>query len=132
MPPFVSTSALVVDGERLLVVLDPVRGEPVLPGGHLKWREAPEGAVVREVREETGYEIRPRALVGVFAGEDWSGEPGIVRIVYQADIVGGSLRSSHEGEAKWISLRELTASSTRDAPLVQLWLERCGDNASRI
>lgn len=131
MPPFVSTSALVLDGERLLAVLDPIRGEPVLPGGHLKWRESPEAAVVREVREETGYEVRPRMLLGVFSGEEWSGEPGIVRIVYQADVVAGSLRSSHEGEARWVPLQQIAFSATRDAPLVQLWLNRRVDGASQ-
>ena len=47
MPPFVSTSAIVVEGDKLLVVIDPIRQEPVLPGGHLKWREGPEAALVR-------------------------------------------------------------------------------------
>jgi ADP-ribose pyrophosphatase YjhB (NUDIX family) len=124
MPPFVSTSALVVEGDRLLVVIDPIRHEPVLPGGHLKWREKPEAAVVREVREETGIVIEPRDLVGVFAGEEWSGEPGIVRLIYEARPCGGVLTSSPEGEARWMLFSELAQSHTRDAPVLRIWLAR--------
>lgn len=124
MPPFVSTCALVLDGERILVVIDPIRREPVLPGGHLKWSETPEGAVVREVREETGLTIHPSELFGAFAGQEWTGEGGVIRIVYQARVVEGELASSPEGEAMWMPVHDLVTSETRDAPLVRHWLER--------
>jgi ADP-ribose pyrophosphatase YjhB (NUDIX family) len=123
MPPFVSASAVVVDGDRILSVLDPVLSEPTLPGGHLKWRETVVDALVREVREETGYLIEPRELLGVFSGEEWAGEPGIVRVIYEAAVVGGTLASSGEGEACWRPLRELARADTRDAPIIQRWLE---------
>lgn len=119
MPPFVSTSALVVDGLRILVVADPIRQEPILPGGHLKWKEEPKVALVREVKEETGYVIEPHELIDAFTGPEWAGEQGVVRLVYRATIVGGSLTSSPEGEASWMLLEELLASRTRDAALVQ-------------
>jgi 8-oxo-dGTP diphosphatase len=122
MPPFVSTSALVLDGDQLLVVIDPIRREPVLPGGHLKWREKPEAAVVREVREETGMLVELTRLVGVFAGEEWSGEPGIVRLIYEARACGGVLTSSAEGEARWLPFNDIARSATRDAPVLQAWL----------
>lgn len=122
MPPFVSASAVVVDGERVLVVMDPIRREPVLPGGHLSWRESPTDAVVREVREETGYLIRPEKLLGVYTGQQLVGEEGIVRLVYESTVAGGALTSSHEGEAIWIPVKELAGSDTRDAPIVRSWL----------
>lgn len=124
MPPFVSTSALVLDGDQLLVVIDPIHREPVLPGGHLKWREKPEAAVVREVREETGILIELQTLVGVFSGEEWSGEPGIVRVIYEARACGGVLTSSAEGEARWLPFSDVAQSATRDAPVLQAWLAR--------
>jgi 8-oxo-dGTP diphosphatase len=121
MPSFVSTSAIVVDGQSLLVVVDAIRNEAVLPGGHLKWDEDPQEAVIREVREETGYTIEPGDLIGVFAGKERAGERGIVRLVYEASVVGGALTSSGEGEARWLPLAEVAASETRDAWLVQMW-----------
>jgi ADP-ribose pyrophosphatase YjhB (NUDIX family) len=121
MPPFVSTSAIVTDGDRLLVVIDPIRREPILPGGHLRWNENPEQAVVREVREETGIVIEPEALVAVVAGEEWTGENGVVRIVYTGSVEGGSLSSSEEGEAAWLPLIQAEEQMLRDAPIVARW-----------
>lgn len=121
MPPFVSASALVARDGRLLVVHDPIQDEPVLPGGHLKWRETPVDGLVREVWEETGYLVEPRSLVTVVAGPEWAGEPGVVRIVYTAEIIGGALASSPEGEATWHDIEMLASSSTRDAAIVQVW-----------
>lgn len=123
MPPFVSTSALIMVNDRVLVVIDPIRREPVLPGGHLKWRESPEQAVVREVREETGFHVHPLHLLGVYAGEQFSGEPGIVRIVWKAELAGGALTSSAEGHATWLSAEDIAASETRDAFLVRAWVD---------
>jgi ADP-ribose pyrophosphatase YjhB (NUDIX family) len=124
MPPFVSASALIEREGRVLVVVDAIRREPVLPGGHLKWRETPQDALVREVWEETGYLIKPVDLLTVVAGKEWAGEPGVVRVVYTARIIGGALKSSAEGEACWDDVESLTTSSTRDGPILRLWRER--------
>lgn len=121
MPPFVSTSAIVVEGDKLLVVIDPIRQEPVLPGGHLKWREGPEAALVREVYEETGFHVATTGLHGVFSGEVWAGEPGVLRVIYTARVTGGALRSSPEGEARWCAIADLVSSSTRDRRLIAGW-----------
>lgn len=124
MPPFVSASAVVYAGENVLVVLDPIRREPILPGGHLMWRETPEDAARREVREETGIEVELEGLVAVVSGVQWAGEPGIVRVIYAAQPTGGQIRSSGEGAAQWMPASALAHSPTRDAALVQLWLDR--------
>ena len=68
--------------------------------GRREWRERPVDAVQRETREETGLIVETGSLVGVFAGEELTGEPGIVRVVYEAIAVSGRLRSSAEGEAR--------------------------------
>ena len=121
MPPFVSTSALVVEGSQILVVIDPIRREPILPGGHLAWDESPEAAAMREVREETGIEIEIEALLGVLSGEVLAGERGIVRVVYRGKVTGGSLQSSAEGAACWMEIDDVTAAAGRDAPIVRRW-----------
>lgn len=124
MPPFVSASAVVVEQGRVLMVIDPIRDEPVLPGGHLHWKERPEEGMAREVEEETGYRVEPASLLAVLAGDEWVGERGIVRIIYHAVRVAGDLRSSPEGEAIWLDAIVVAASSSRDAGIVKLWLAR--------
>lgn len=119
IPPFVSTSAIVQDGDRILTIFDAIRREPVLPGGHLKWRESPEQAVVREVWEETGYQIALDQLIGVYSGEEWTGEPGVVRVIYRATVTGGRLQASAEGEPSWIERERFLAAGSRDAPILR-------------
>lgn len=127
MPPFVSTSALIVRDGSLLVVIDPIRKEAVLPGGHLRWFEMPQDALIREVWEETGYTVEPQGLVDVVAGTQGAGEPGVVRVIYRAVATGGSLRSSAEGEARWLRLDDIVRSDTRDSAIVRRWLEGVSD-----
>lgn len=124
MPPFVSASMIVVVRARILTVFDPIRGEAVLPGGHLRWTEQPAAGAAREVREETGYTVVSGTLVGVYAGAELTGELGIVRVVYTGEIVGGSIQSSAEGRAAWLPVVDYIASSARDASIVRGWSER--------
>jgi 8-oxo-dGTP diphosphatase len=119
MPPFVSASVVVLHDDRVLCVLDPLRREPVLPGGHLKWRETPEEGAAREVREETGFEVVAERLVGVYASPERVGDSGIVRIIYTGRVIAGELRSSKEGEAGWMDAREFIATSSRDGPILE-------------
>ena len=54
-------------GGRLLLIQrghDPHRGRWSLPGGRIEPGESPEQAVVREVREETGLDVRVGPTVG--------------------------------------------------------------------
>lgn len=86
-----------------------------LPGGGLEDYETAEQAVVREVREETGYEAVPRTLLGVdslFLEPTDRIVPGAgplhaLRVVYLARIVGGTLTHEVGGssdEARWVPL----------------------------
>lgn len=83
-----------------------------LPGGGLEAGEHPEAAVVREVQEETGFDIALAGILGVDStviparqrlGADR--EPlHAVRIVYRARIIGGTLQNELDGstdEAAW-------------------------------
>jgi 8-oxo-dGTP diphosphatase len=113
--------ALIVDDrDRVLLALwnepaDPLWG---LPGGGVELKESPEQGAVREVREETGYDVTLDRLLGVhtivvppqerIARRDrWFRG---VRVFYQATVVGGQLRAEVGGttdEARWFPLGEL-------------------------
>lgn len=90
-----------------------------LPGGGMEPGEHPEATVVREVREETGYDVRVDALIGVgsilIAGADRLAGPGRdlqgLRIVYRCSIVGGQLEIEQNGstdDVQWFALDEIT------------------------
>jgi len=59
-----SAGAIVMVGTRCLVLRRASRNEWVLPKGHLEKDESPAEAAIREVREETGLEVRVVAELG--------------------------------------------------------------------
>ncbi len=121
--------AVVVDAqERVLLALWNEAGEPLwtLPGGGVELPETVEEGAVREVREETGYDVVLDRLLGVdtlvvppeertVPGGPWFRG---IRVVFAATVVGGELRPEVDGttdEARWIPLAEVA-----DLPRVEL------------
>jgi 8-oxo-dGTP diphosphatase len=106
------------DGALLLARgYDPADRELIwsLPGGGLEHGEDPVDAVVREVAEETGYDVRVDALLTVDSRRARSNHVPphsvhMLRIVYAATIIGGELRSEVGGStdlAAWVPLDEV-------------------------
>lgn len=107
-PPKHSVSvaaAIVDDAGRSLVIqrADNSRWEP--PGGVLEVEESIPGGLIREVREETGLQVEPVALTGVYKNMS----RGIVALVFRCQIVGGLLETTHEARAyAWLTPQEIT------------------------
>ena len=67
--PMVGAGAVVIERNHVLLVRRgraPLAGEWSLPGGRLELGESIEQAIVREVQEETGLEVQPLQLLGVY------------------------------------------------------------------
>ena len=90
-----------------------------LPGGGIELHEELEDGVVREVREETGYDVEVGRLLGVdtrVTAPDERFQPvgdrfqKNVRVVYEATVAGGDLVHEVDGttdEARWIPLTDV-------------------------
>ncbi len=131
--------AVIVDDDRVLLALWNEADSPrwTLPGGGVELHETVEEGVVREVREESGYDVELGSLLGVHSyvipperrrhGRGRSMKA--VRVIYTATVVGGDLTVEVDGstdEARWFPLSEVP-----DLPQVglievglRMWRER--------
>ena len=115
-----SYAVIVDDRERILLALWNEGQLPqwTLPGGGVELHETVEEATVRELREETGYDVELGRVLGV---DSWvipveerllpTDRPlKSVRVMFEATVVGGELTHELEGttdEARWIPLDEV-------------------------
>jgi 8-oxo-dGTP diphosphatase len=95
----VSVAGVITDdhGRALLIQRrDNHRWEP--PGGVLELGETIHDGLRREVREETGLDIEPVALTGVYKNM----RRAIIGLVFRCKITGGDLRTNDEAAAfRW-------------------------------
>lgn len=103
---------LLCDGDKILLqnrVKQDWKGY-AMPGGHVEPGESVVDAVIREMREETGLTILQPRLCGV---KQFPIEGGRYLVfLFKADRYEGTLRSSAEGEVRWISRTELDRIQT--------------------
>jgi 8-oxo-dGTP diphosphatase len=113
--PVVGVGAVVLDGERVLLVKRghaPLKGQWSLPGGGVETGETLEQAVAREVLEETGVTIEVGPIVEVLdrisRDSDGRVEHHFVLVDFVARPSGGFLRSASDAEdAEWVRLSDL-------------------------
>jgi len=88
----VAVSALLFDGQRVLLVLRRDIDWWNLPGGGMELGETVEEAVKREVREETGLEVEVEQLVGVYSKP----QKQEIVLAFRCRKVGGVLTETEE------------------------------------
>lgn len=100
--PKVDVRALAFRGEEVLLVREAADGLWTLPGGWADGGDTPAEAVVREVREETGFDARVVRLLAVY-DRDRQGHPPLQWHVYKlfflCELVGGTAATSLETTA---------------------------------
>ena len=112
--------AVVVDAEDRVLLALWNEAEPAwtLPGGGVDLHETPAEGAVREVREETGYDVRLTGLLAVRtvvrSPEErlhWHDKPlKSVGVIYVGEVVGGTLTREVDGttdEARWWPLADV-------------------------
>jgi 8-oxo-dGTP diphosphatase len=103
--------ALIIDEDRILLVKrkqEPYKGYWDIPGGFLEGGEHPENGLLREIREETGLEVRPIKLLGIFMDKYGPDADDTLNIHYLAEVIGGEAKAgSDAGELRWFSKKNL-------------------------
>jgi 8-oxo-dGTP diphosphatase len=113
-------AVVVDDQDRVLLALWNEAAQPqwTMPGGGVDLHEQAADGAVRELLEETGYDVELVRLLGVDSYVipperrhlDTVRPMKAVRVVYEARVVGGELTREVDGttdEARWFPLAEV-------------------------
>ena len=113
--PLIGVGALIFRRGRILMAQrgkQPLKGAWSLPGGALEIGESLDAGIRREVREETGLEVKPVKVFEIFERimRDSRGAPEYhyVLIDYICRVTGGDLRAGDDVcRVDWVLRRDL-------------------------
>jgi 8-oxo-dGTP diphosphatase len=134
--PVLCVGGVIVDGDRVVLIRRgkaPDAGDWSIPGGAVEAGESLAEALRREVREETGLEVRVGGLLEIYERVDRDAAGAIVFhyvvIDYRCEPIGGALRAGDDAaDAVWADVagldpyalnpdaRRVISSATRDRP----------------
>lgn len=106
-PPFAASVAVILQGNRILLLNRSDGLGLSLPGGFIDLYENAEKAVIREVFEETGINVTVKQIFCILSGKRKNTSIGSVDIVYLCEPMSFELNNSIEGKAGWYEIFKL-------------------------
>ena len=97
--PKVEVRAAVINEDRILLVREREDGGWTVPGGWADVGETPSEMVVREVKEESGFDVVPRKLAALFDRNKHPHPPmplHAYKLLFLCDLIGGEAAPSFE------------------------------------
>jgi ADP-ribose pyrophosphatase YjhB (NUDIX family) len=110
--PKIDVRAAVINDEgKILLVKEVMDKKWAMPGGWADVGDIPSEVAIRETKEESGYDVKPKKVIGVFDANR-SGRPleffHAFKIIFLCDLLGGEAKTSDETEdVAFFSLDEL-------------------------
>ncbi len=134
--PIIGVGAVIVDGGRALLVrraTEPLKGKWSVPGGMLELGEKLRDGVRREALEETGLEVDPGELLGVFdsifTDDQGRTQYHYVLIDYLCRPISGEAKAGTDvSEVRWVGAENLPSMNLRASieQVVRKALSRAG------
>ena len=108
----IAVAALIVRKEKVLMVKrkrKPSKDTWVLPAGYIDFGEHPLEALKREVKEETGLDVKKTSFLEVLQADDDPREPGHFVFFYRVTVSGSKIKTDEEEnkEIAWVDLKNL-------------------------
>jgi 8-oxo-dGTP diphosphatase len=102
---------LVLEGDKVLLVrraIEPFKGFWDIPGGFLEKGEHPVQGAVRELREETGLEIKPVEILGIFMDVYGPEQESTLNICYVGRVKSGEPKAGSDAmDMRWLQVESL-------------------------
>jgi ADP-ribose pyrophosphatase YjhB (NUDIX family) len=112
--PKVDVRAVVFREQKVLMVRESSDGRWSLPGGWADLGLSPSQVAVKEVKEETGYDVRPTKLLEVIGLHPAPSLFSVYKLFLRCELTGGTPATAHETTALgWYSLEALPELSER-------------------
>ncbi|UCE15134.1 MAG: NUDIX hydrolase [Candidatus Heimdallarchaeota archaeon] len=130
-----ASDGLLIDQEGRIVLIqrrsETYLGFWAIPGGMVEKEETIEEALVREMKEEVGVEVKPRKILGVFSDPDRDPRGRVISTVFICDYEGELKAGSDAGAIKLCTVEEaLTLNLAFDHHFIircyQNWIEKKG------
>lgn len=107
---------MIYDDNGNILVQDKISrswGGITFPGGHVENDESFNDSVIREIKEETGLDIKNPKLCGI-KHWSWSKNKRYIVLLYKTNEFSGNLTSSEEGRVFWIKKSDLSKYKLAD------------------
>ncbi|RLI93992.1 MAG: hypothetical protein DRO90_02530 [Candidatus Altiarchaeales archaeon] len=109
--PRLTVDAVILKNNSIILVKrknPPFEDMWALPGGFVEYGETVENAILREVKEETGLDVKIDRIVGVYSDPDRDPRGHTVSICFLCHPIGGKLIANTDTkDAKKFNLSEL-------------------------
>jgi ADP-ribose pyrophosphatase YjhB (NUDIX family) len=115
--PKVGVRAVVIKDDKILLVKERMDNKWCLPGGYADVGMTPSEIVINEVKEESGFDVKPIRILGLIDYNKHQDRPfpfDIYQIFMECELIGGAAMSGIEtSEVGFFSIDNLPALSVR-------------------
>lgn len=133
--PKVDARGVVFRDDKVLLVKEIADGGWTLPGGWCDCGMTVSQNVVREVWEESGYEVKVTRLLAVYDRDTQGHIPpypfNIYKLFFLCEVIGGTAKPSNEtSEVAWFAENELPENLSKGRTLpheLKLFFKQCRD-----